>query len=143
MSAVMIATAAALIWFGMVCAISFIEAPLKFQAPGITIVLGLGIGKLVFGVLNICEALLLIVVVVSLIIGGSYPAGAVWLLVAAGIFILQMILIRPRLRKRTLDVLANGPTAKRSRAHLEYAGVEIIKAACLIVGAIALLTGLN
>lgn len=43
------------IWFGMVLAISFIEAPLKFQAPGITLPLGLGIGRLVFFALNKME----------------------------------------------------------------------------------------
>ena len=52
------------VWFGMVLAISFIEAPLKFQAPGITIPLGLGIGQLVFFALNkmeiVCALLLLI-----------------------------------------------------------------------------------
>ena len=30
------------IWAGMICGISFLEAPLKFQAPGITLELGLG-----------------------------------------------------------------------------------------------------
>ncbi len=52
------------IWFGMVGAISFMEAPLKFQAPGITIPLGLGIGRLVFSTLNkmeiVCAFLLLV-----------------------------------------------------------------------------------
>ena len=43
------------IWFGMVLAISFIEAPLKFQAPGITLPLGLGVGRLVFFALNKIE----------------------------------------------------------------------------------------
>ncbi len=33
---------------GAIVAISFLEAPLKFLAPGITIPLGLGIGRLVF-----------------------------------------------------------------------------------------------
>ena len=31
-------------WLGMVLAISFLEAPLKFRAPGITVPLGLLIG---------------------------------------------------------------------------------------------------
>ena len=52
------------LWFGIVLAISFMEAPLKFQAPGITIPLGLGIGQLVFFTLNkmemVCAFLLLI-----------------------------------------------------------------------------------
>lgn len=39
----------------MVGAISFVEAPLKFRAPNITLALGLGIGKLVFQMLNRIE----------------------------------------------------------------------------------------
>src|SRR5664279_3321230 len=51
-----IGTAVAFVWLGMVLAISFLEAPLKFRAPGITLPLGLGIGRLVFRALNGCEA---------------------------------------------------------------------------------------
>ena len=49
--------ALACIWLGMVLAIS-IEAPLKFRAPGITLPLGLGIGRLVFRALNTAEIVL-------------------------------------------------------------------------------------
>lgn len=35
-------------WFGMVVAISFLEAPIKFRAPGVTLAIGLGIGRKVF-----------------------------------------------------------------------------------------------
>jgi hypothetical protein len=41
-----IATAVTFTWLGMVLAISFLEAPLKFRAPGVTIPIGLGIGRL-------------------------------------------------------------------------------------------------
>ena len=42
----MIATvaAASLVWLGMVLAISFLEAPLKFRAPDVSLRIGLGIG---------------------------------------------------------------------------------------------------
>ena len=43
------------VWFGAVGAISFMEAPLKFTAPNITIPLGLGIGMIVFHTLNKIE----------------------------------------------------------------------------------------
>ena len=46
------------VWLGFVLGISFLEAPLKFRAPGITRELGLGIGKLVFGALNKVELVL-------------------------------------------------------------------------------------
>ncbi|HEY7487283.1 MAG TPA: hypothetical protein VH912_22700 [Streptosporangiaceae bacterium] len=36
-----LATAVIFTWFGMLTAISFLEAPLKFRAPGITLPLGL------------------------------------------------------------------------------------------------------
>ncbi len=44
-----------LVWCGLLAGISFIEAPLKFRAPGITVPLGVGIGRLVFRVLNRVE----------------------------------------------------------------------------------------
>ena len=39
----------ACVWLGMVLAISFLEAPLKFRAPGVTLALGLSIGRVVYG----------------------------------------------------------------------------------------------
>ena len=42
-------------WLGMVLAISFVETPLKFRAPGVTLQIGLGIGRLAFRALNACE----------------------------------------------------------------------------------------
>ena len=58
-----VAVAAAFVWLGMVLAISFIETPLKFRAPGVTLQIGLGIGRLVFRALNACELALAAVVV--------------------------------------------------------------------------------
>ena len=54
------------VWFGMVGAISFIEAPLKFRAPNITLALGLGIGKIVFQMLNRIEIIFAVLMLVSL-----------------------------------------------------------------------------
>ena len=50
-----LAAASSLVWLGMLLGISFLEAPLKFRAPGITLPLGLGIGRLVFRALNAAE----------------------------------------------------------------------------------------
>lgn len=43
------------IWMGMILAISFMDGPLKFTAPGITLPLGLGIGRIIFHTLNLME----------------------------------------------------------------------------------------
>ncbi len=53
-----VAVAVTFVWLGMVLAISFLEAPLKFRAPNVTVPIGLGIGRLVFRALNLTEAVL-------------------------------------------------------------------------------------
>lgn len=55
------ATAVVFIWLGMVLAISFLETPLKFRAPGVDIPIGLGIGRIVFRALNRAEITLALV----------------------------------------------------------------------------------
>lgn len=61
-----VGVAATFVWLGMVLAISFLEAPLKFRAPGVTLPVGLGIGRLVFRALNAAD----VVKVVALVVGG-------------------------------------------------------------------------
>lgn len=68
-SAAVIAAAVTFTWLGMVLAISFLEAPLKFRAPGVTITIGLSIGRLVFRALNLAEAVLAVTVIAAVIAG--------------------------------------------------------------------------
>jgi len=63
----LIGAAVAFVWLGMVLAISFLETPLKFRAPGITVPLGLGIGRLVFRALNTVEVVLAAALITSLL----------------------------------------------------------------------------
>ena len=79
-----VAVAAVFIWLGMVLAISFLEAPLKFRAPGITVQLGLGIGRLVFRALNTCEAVLAAVALGAVLLGRGTSGTVVALAVAVG-----------------------------------------------------------
>jgi hypothetical protein len=125
----------------MVLAISFIEAPVKFRAPGVTLQLGLGIGRLVFRALNACELALAVVVVISLLIGDPGAGAGIALGVAVAVLLVQLLLVRPALARRSDAVLAapEGVTAPRSRAHLWYVGAEVVKVAALLVGGILLL----
>jgi hypothetical protein len=131
-----VAAAAAFTWLGMVLAISFLEAPLKFRAPGITTRLGLGIGRIVFRAMNRVEVALLVVVLVAAGLGARrvvVPATALAVLLAA-----QLFGVRPGLNRRSDRVLA-GNDAPRSRAHLVYVGLEAVKVVLLVaVGATAL-----
>ncbi len=135
-----VAVAAVFVWLGMVLAISFIETPLKFRAPGVTLQIGLGIGRLVFRVLNACELALAAVVVATFAITPPTTGVAVAAAVAVVTLLAQVLAVRPRLTRRSDAVLAgeNGP---RSRAHWAYVGLELVKIAGLLVAGIALLTG--
>ena len=137
-----VAVAATFVWLGMVLAISFLEAPLKFRAPGVTIQLGLGIGRLVFRALNACEIALAVVVVVALVIGSPGPGVIAATLVAVGALLVQVIGVRPYLTRRSDAVLADAGQAEagRSNAHFAYVAFEVVKVVALLVGGILLLT---
>ncbi|PPJ19428.1 hypothetical protein C5E45_34460 [Nocardia nova] len=131
-------TAAGLCWLGMVLAISFLEAPLKFRAPGVTVPIGLGIGRLVFRALNSVEIVFAATIVVALAIDPPGTVTVTALMVALAALLVQLTLVRPRLTRRSDAVLA-GHDSPRSRGHYEYVVLEILKIAALLGGAILLL----
>jgi hypothetical protein len=126
-----VAAAATLIWLGMVLAISFLEAPLKFRAEGLELRVGLAIGRIVFRALNIAEVLWAVVIAVCLTI--ARPSGPLVVIAAVTALLLaaQLLWVRPRLNRRSARVLA-GQNAPRSRAHHAYIGLEVLKLAALI-----------
>ncbi|OLT46765.1 hypothetical protein BJF87_22100 [Gordonia sp. CNJ-863] len=127
-----VVTALTFVWLGMVFAISFLEAPLKFRAPGVTLPIGLGIGRLVFRALNAAEVVWAIAILIAVVLG-SWPGAATP--VAAGVaiaaLVIQLVAVRPALTKRSDAVLA-GHEGPRSSAHLVYVAFEVIKVAALI-----------
>ncbi|WP_040782765.1 hypothetical protein [Nocardia pneumoniae] len=125
-----------MLWLGMVLAISFLEAPLKFRAPGVTLPLGLGIGRLVFRALNIVEAALATLLVVAALIVAPGPATWSWLGVAVALLGIQILVVRPPLTRRADRVLA-GENLPRSHAHYWYIGLEVAKVVALLGLAIA------
>ena len=134
-----VAVAATFVWLGMLLAISFLEAPLKFRAPGVTLQIGLGIGRLVFRALNRAEILCSVVILITLVV--SRPPVSV--IVAVGIVITslaaQLLAVRPRLTRRSDAVLAGQNAAGRSRGHYAYVALEAAKLIALAVGGIVLL----
>jgi hypothetical protein len=132
--------AALFVWLGMVLAISFLEAPLRFRAPGVSTVLGLGIGRTVFAALNVAEALLAIVLVICVIGTGLTQSAAVVLGLLVAVFVLQVAGVRPTLRRRTDRVLA-GEDRPRCSAHHAYIGLEFAKVGLLLALGVLLLSG--
>jgi hypothetical protein len=139
--AVRVATAVVFVWLGMVLAISFLEAPLKFRAPGLELTVGLAVGRLVFRALNRVEIVWAVVLAVCLI---SDPQSALigTLAVVTGLLLIsQLTLVRPRLNRRSDLVLSRTAPADapRSHAHHVYIALECAKTVTLVALGCALL----
>ncbi|MGH3508992.1 MAG: hypothetical protein ACRDPI_02035 [Nocardioidaceae bacterium] len=125
-------------WLGMVLAISFLETPLKFRAPDVTLRIGLGIGRLVFRALNSVEAVLAAVLVVTLVLDPPSTLPVVGAAVAVLALLAQVVAVRPRLTART-NLVLGGADAPRSRVHYAYVALELAKVVGLVVSGSALL----
>lgn len=128
------------VWLGMVLAISVLETPLKFRAPGVTLPLGLGIGRLVFRALNYAEITLAALLTAACVVA-LRPASTGWALLAAawGLLAVQVVLLRPRLDRRAVLIVA-GADIPPSRQHLAYIALEGVKIVLLLALGGALLT---
>ena len=141
MSGAELATVAvAFAWIGLVLGLSFLETPLKFRAPGITLALGLGIGRLVFTVLGRVEAVLVVLLTL-----GACSVGAPALAQAAiaglwAVVLVQRFAVRPRLMRRTDAVLA-GHDGPRSLLHVWFVGLDLVK--LVLLAAVGCSVGLN
>ncbi len=115
------------VWLGIVIGISFVETPLKFRAPGVTLAIGLGIGRLVFGALGRIEAVLVLALAFLLAVSGIgglavYAVfGALCALVVA-----QLLVVRPRLARRT-DAIIAGVDVPASHMHQIFIALDLIK----------------
>jgi hypothetical protein len=116
-------------WLGLVLGISVLETPLKFKAPGITLALGLGIGRLVFRALNRVEVVLAVVLTLVVVLRArSWPLALV--LAADALLLAQVLWLRPRLDRRALLIIA-GDDAPPSSLHLAYIALEVVKVVLL------------
>ena len=130
-----------MLWLGMVVAISFLEAPIKFRAPGVTLPVGLGIGRLVFKALNGVEIALLLLLGVSCYVVTPAPLALILLVSVAVVLVIQVVVVRAPLSKRTDRVLA-GAILPRSRMHWAYIALELAKVGLLIAVAFTLTAGM-
>ena len=123
------------LWIGFVGAISFMEAWLKFRAPGITLPLGLGIGSLIFKALNKVEWVLAILMAIDLFllhreVGINLPK--ILFLAALAILIIQTLWLLPALDAR-IPLYQQGLKVPSSPLHFYYVGTEIVKVVCLVI----------
>lgn len=127
------------LWIGFVGAISFMEAWLKFRAPGVTMPIGLGIGKLVFNALNKMEWVFAIVIVACFLLANQpiHALTIAWYGIAVLLLVAQTFWLLPALDARA-NALINGQTPKKSSLHWYFVSAELLKVICLFLLAIAL-----
>jgi hypothetical protein len=103
--------------------------------------LGLGIGELVFRVLNRVEFALAASVLAALFLSPRGLAAAVLVAGLWAILLVQVIGLRPRLNARTRRIIA-GAALPPSRTHLVYIVLEGVKVLALAaLGALLVLEG--
>jgi hypothetical protein len=120
------------VWFGFVCAISFMEAPLKFTAPNITIPLGLGIGFIVFHSLNKVELVFGGLLLISYFFSKPKSKISVGLYgIIVLILLAQTFVLFPLLDERTMKVIA-GDAEPYSNLHIVYIVFDSIKVLLLL-----------
>ncbi|MES2566865.1 MAG: hypothetical protein V4565_08360 [Bacteroidota bacterium] len=122
------------VWIGFVCAISFMEAWLKFCAPGINLQLGLGIGRLVFNALNKVELVMAGAILINLMFSNNpykeWPN--LLFMLALVILVVQTFYLLPALDQRA-ETIINAGKVVSSNLHFYYVGVEFIKVISLII----------
>ena len=120
------------IWLGLIIAISLIEAPLKFQAPGITIPLGLGIGRLVFNTLNKIELILMTIAFFSALSTNKQNKTGFYAMCALLLLLMfQTLYLLPAL-DATAELVLQGQLIPPSFHHQLYIAVEIVKIILLL-----------
>lgn len=114
------------LWAGILLGISFLEAPLKFQAPGVTLQIGAGIGNLVFHALNKVEIAFLFILLCCYYFANEKNISFFILMLSTLILALQTFWLLPALDVR-VEMLRQGMALPDSSLHFYYIAAEAIK----------------
>jgi hypothetical protein len=119
------------LWAGVLIGVSFLAAPAKFGAPGLSLPVAMEVGRREFGTLNHAE---IVLAVVTLVLAASVrPERAVWLGLglAALIVLAQWLWLLPVLDARA-ELIIQGGIPEPAPWHALYIGVEVVKLLALL-----------
>jgi hypothetical protein len=125
---------AVLVWSGCIIAISFMESWLKFRAPGVTLPIGLGIGKLVFNALNKMEWFLAAVILISYFLNKPQvdTLSIMLFTLALLLLVIQTFWLLPMLDARA-NIVISGKELQSSSLHWYFVAAEVIKVGSLLI----------
>lgn len=121
------------LWMGIVIALAFIETPLKFLAPGMTLDVALGLGRIVLTAENIASGILLLVLTMAAFLGRHRPVKVqtAFLITLWVVVIVQIAVVRPLLNARS-DIRVAGGDPGESPLHLIYILTDLVLIAMLL-----------
>lgn len=132
----------AIFWLGLLCGISFLATPVKFQVASLDLPVALEVGRVTFALLAKVEWLLIILLAGSLALGSlTRPR----LVLATGLLVIvaaQSLWLLPVLDAR-IDTIVAGTPSTPTYHHMLYAVTELAKAALLCALGILALAGLG
>lgn len=114
------------VWLGFVLAISFMEAPVKFSTPSLTLPVGLDVGRHVFFALNKVELVFLAVTILLFFFSRIQFAVLIFCFLLAVILLLQTFWLLPQLSAR-VDIYLRGDIPAESNIHIIYIVMDAIK----------------
>jgi hypothetical protein len=115
-----------LLWLGFFGAISFMEAPVKFTAPSLTLAVGLDVGRHVFAALNKVEIGFAALLALAMLSTQVNTRTKRLFLIPLSILLTQTFWLLPALDARAL-VYISGQTPPPSSLHLIYIIAEGVK----------------
>ncbi|HEY4327567.1 MAG TPA: hypothetical protein VGN20_26515 [Mucilaginibacter sp.] len=122
----------AIFWLGFFMAISFMEAPLKFTAPNLSMAEGLQIGKIVFKSLNISEWAFLIIILLTCMVKKTSRTGFYLIIAISIILVMETAWLLPILDANADKIIKGEPQAGHF-AHWGYIILEVIKVPVLLL----------
>ncbi|MEO8762173.1 MAG: hypothetical protein ABI388_11635 [Bacteroidia bacterium] len=127
------------LWIGFVCSISFMESWLKFKAPGVTLPIGLGIGSILFKVLNRVEWIFALIIFLSYLFTKEMPFSIkqFFFILPTMLLLVQTIWLLPVLDKRA-HILIEGLSIPASNFHFYFVAAEVTKVVSLFIFSISL-----
>ncbi len=123
-----------ILWAGAIIGVSFIATPAKFQAPSLTIPVGLEVGRYTFRLFTRVELCFLIAAIVAASVGQPRWVAVVAIALVAIQLLVQQYWLLPVLDGRVSQILAGGEILFAT-SHWVYAAFESVKAALLITAA--------
>lgn len=127
------------LWIGFLLAISFMESWLKFDAPGVTLEIGLSIGNLVFNALNKVElTLVFLLILLSFYLGNKSFYKDIFFLIPVVVVMIQTFVLLPQMDQR-VALIVQKEVLQPSSLHYYYVGGEVLKLTSLFVLGIKLI----